>query len=486
MELEMGKVVPTRDNPRAIDPKSADILELAESIREMGLLQPVLVRPDPKKKGFFDLRAGARRHAAHVALKAKTIRALVVDMTEEEAAGATVLENLQRENLKPLEEAAAVKLLVAKGESLRTVAKKVGKSHQWVARRARVADLIPEWKERAREFELPVTALDLVARYEPEMQKTLFGEVDEWTCETNPWVARDIEEACQRICRALATAPWMNENGVFKKTCELCKKRSAAKPELFHDTEEAAAIAKADRCLDAKCWGEKTASFVDVQRGDLRKKHADLVEVSNAGYGTKKPAGAVSRYDVDVVKKSTKGALPALVVDGPDAGKVQWVTKRGSLGGEALKPAGPKSLEAKQDELKRKRWAETVRRFMGILQGTAVTALVGNPTETALMLAATFGTQSLDAEWSDFKSVKQKILKLQKQDTIEAAAEMLWEETRAVIADTLKYFGPVTQFSDERIAHARETAKIVSFDLEQLLKVVSQEKGFTEPKSWGE
>lgn len=464
VELEIGKVMPTKENPRAIDEKAADIAELAESIKETGLLVPVLVRPDPKKKGFYDLRAGARRLMAHRRLGLKTIRAIVMDMDDTAARSATVLENLQRENLAPLEEAAAVKMLLA-GRSTREVAKKIGKSHQWVARRARVADLIGNWKAAAKKYEIPIRILDQVAAYDAKIQEVMLDACGKYAMEDGPGaIEREIETVTQEF-RLLAEAPWKTEQARMAK-CNLCKNRTAAKADLFSE----------DRCLDPECWKKTAEETLAFREAALRKEHPGLVKVQQ-GYQDKT---ALQDYKFEIVKKNTPGAKPAMKVDGKNAGELQWIKLHECV--SAPKPAGPKTLKVKQGELYRKRWAETVRRFKEILEKTAITALVGKPVETALMLAATFGSQPLSAGWRDWENTLKKTAK--EPDKVAAAAEMLWEETRVVLGADLSYYGPVTQFPDREIEAAKKAAKMVNFDLTKLFDAVSKDKGFTEPKAW--
>ncbi len=114
-----------------IDP---DIIsELAQSISEIGLLQNILVRPVKER---FEVVFGHRRFLAHKLLALDKIRAAVKVMTDQEAAIARATENLSRENLSPLEEAATFKdLLETHKMSYEQVGKKVGKSPGLVKRR---------------------------------------------------------------------------------------------------------------------------------------------------------------------------------------------------------------------------------------------------------------------------------------------------------------------------------------------------------------
>lgn len=94
----------------AIDPSK--ILELAESIREKGLMNPILLRPN---NGRYEIVAGDRRFLAHEHLKEKTIAAFVREMDGKETIIYRAIENLQRENLSPLEEARSYSTMMESG-----------------------------------------------------------------------------------------------------------------------------------------------------------------------------------------------------------------------------------------------------------------------------------------------------------------------------------------------------------------------------------
>lgn len=113
-----------------IDPEK--IRELAESIREMGLLQPIIVRP---MNGRFEVVAGDRRFLAHKLLELKTVKAIIKEMSDEEMVVIRGVENLQRENLSASEEARVYLSLKNEGGlGVMAIAKKCGKTYNTVSR----------------------------------------------------------------------------------------------------------------------------------------------------------------------------------------------------------------------------------------------------------------------------------------------------------------------------------------------------------------
>jgi len=120
--------------------------ELAASIREHGVLQPILVRPI--RPGTFQLIAGERRWRASRQAGLDTIPALVEEIDDETALEIAIIENLQREDLSPLDEASMYDRMIHQhGYSIRKLAEKLGKDKGYLENRLRLADAPPEVRE---------------------------------------------------------------------------------------------------------------------------------------------------------------------------------------------------------------------------------------------------------------------------------------------------------------------------------------------------
>jgi ParB family chromosome partitioning protein len=143
-EVPVGKILPNPAQPRlSYDEES--LTELADSIREHGVLQPVLVRPSGAQ---FELIAGERRWRASRMAERDTIPAIVVDFDEVTALEVSIIENLQREDVSPLEEAAMFrKMTEVFGYSVRQLAQKVGKDKGYVENRLRLSDAPADVRE---------------------------------------------------------------------------------------------------------------------------------------------------------------------------------------------------------------------------------------------------------------------------------------------------------------------------------------------------
>ncbi|HTT57183.1 MAG TPA: ParB/RepB/Spo0J family partition protein [Opitutaceae bacterium] len=140
-EIPLHLVEPSPYQPRKeMDP--AQLTELAESIRAEGLLQPIVVRP---AAGKFQLIAGERRWRAFQQLKLKSIPARVLDASDASSATLTLIENLQREGLNPIDEAYGYASLIRDFDlTQEQAAERVGKGRASVANSLRLLSLEPE------------------------------------------------------------------------------------------------------------------------------------------------------------------------------------------------------------------------------------------------------------------------------------------------------------------------------------------------------
>lgn len=152
LEVDIDRILPNSHQPR----KSFDdggLSELADSIREHGVVQPIVIRA--LDDGFFQLIAGERRWRASQRAGLLKIPAVVREAGEHAALEIALIENLQREDLNPIEEAQAYeRLIVDFGMTQEEVAKRVGKNRTTVANMLRLLRLPPEVQQWLRENRL--------------------------------------------------------------------------------------------------------------------------------------------------------------------------------------------------------------------------------------------------------------------------------------------------------------------------------------------
>ena len=171
-ELEISKVYPNPNQPRKT---FIDIEELASTIKEHGLLQPITV---VKKDDGYMIISGERRYKAHLHNEAKTIKAYILDTTDEKVEELTLIENIQRNDLTDFETAKHIVKLWETGryEKKSDLAKKLGKSDSYISKAfssLKLDDDILEDIEQSKK-DIPLSVMDEISRVK---DKTVQKEV---------------------------------------------------------------------------------------------------------------------------------------------------------------------------------------------------------------------------------------------------------------------------------------------------------------------
>lgn len=169
MDIDMAMVVPTEAQPRQLF-NDETIKELAESIEKNGLLQPIVVRP--MADGKYQIIAGERRYRAFKKLGKEVIPAIVRDYKDEEVDKLQLVENVQREDLNPYDEAIAyLKLKEKYGLKQDDIAKAVGKSRPYISNMTRLLSLEDEILEMLKKGEITVSHAKLILSVETKEER---------------------------------------------------------------------------------------------------------------------------------------------------------------------------------------------------------------------------------------------------------------------------------------------------------------------------
>jgi ParB family chromosome partitioning protein len=174
--IDVERITPNPEQPRLVFDETS-LEELAASIREHGVLQPILVRP--LEDGEFQLIAGERRWRASKAAGLPTIPALVEEIDDDTALEISIIENLQREDLSPLDEASMYDRMVREhGYSVRRLAQKLGKDKGYLENRLRLADAPEEIRELVSLRKDTLShAYELMKVEDPKKRRRLAGQV---------------------------------------------------------------------------------------------------------------------------------------------------------------------------------------------------------------------------------------------------------------------------------------------------------------------
>ncbi|GAB2537061.1 nucleoid occlusion protein [Gracilibacillus alcaliphilus] len=145
--IETDNIVPNRYQPRSIFDEEK-INELAQTLHTHGLIQPIVVRKAENEEATYEIIAGERRWRAAKSLEWDKVPAIIREMTDKETASVALIENLQREELTVIEEAAAYeKLIEMHNLTQEALAQRLGKSQSTIANKMRLLKLPEEVKE---------------------------------------------------------------------------------------------------------------------------------------------------------------------------------------------------------------------------------------------------------------------------------------------------------------------------------------------------
>jgi ParB family chromosome partitioning protein len=323
----------SKTNPRKTFGETA-IWELAKSVAAHGVLVPLLVRPlvNSGQQRLYEVVAGGRRLRAAKAAGLARVPVRIHAMTDAQALEVQLIENLQREDVHPLEEAVGLRALMTSARcDVDAVAAKIGKSASYVYQRLKLCDLIAAAARAFADGDITAGHAILIARLQPKDQALALQ-----TCAKQEWdpatgreekATISVHHLANWIARVfhldLHSAAFPKEDATLVPAagaCTTCTKRTGSSPGLFSD------IAKKDTCTERACFQVKVAAFVERQRADLKAAAAGVkVTEVCTDYGDRQqlPKGALgpARFErVESNKDRCEHTRPALVVQGREAG----------------------------------------------------------------------------------------------------------------------------------------------------------------------
>jgi ParB family chromosome partitioning protein len=456
------------------------ISQLADSIKAVGLLHPIIVRPiiDGSNESY-ELLVGTRRLGAVMVLGYKVIDAKIIEVDDQQAAIIIATENLQREDLTPFEEAESLELLLEENPDVKAIASNLGRSPQWVARRAKLLNLTPEWRTAAtREYEhWSAGHFELIARYDPETQAE-FLEDFEGTYIENMSVDA-LEKELNEKMRYIKKVPWKpDDDSLIPEVgaCTVCSKRSSCQSLLFEPEDIGENdIKKDDKCLDVKCWDRKLKAHVDRQAYFYEKKHPNLIKIRSDYHTNDDYENALSPSDYDNAKMKHTDSVPAIVVSGPGAGEKRWVIPHGSTPKSNTRPkdkngkAVPLTIDERLGKLQHRRNAWIVNKALDLI---GKVNFKGNSYQIISMVAV-FGTNKRNDTfgygdgWKEFDKLT-KIYKSWKHDeTIKDYVQLLWSKTKGVFFPRLNF--QTAADATERIPEVKRLCELTYIDFDKLV-----------------
>jgi ParB family chromosome partitioning protein len=276
-QLPITALVPSPTNPRRTFTKEA-LDQLAESIKNVGILQPILVRPHAKKAGHFEIVAGERRYRAAKQAGLALVPVDVRDLDDKQVLEIQLVENLERQDLNAIEEAIAFQQLVeTAGYSERKLAERLKLSQGHISNRIRLLKLPEAWQKRVISGEITPTDGRELARWaeRPLVLKAIEKE-GRHAFRDMGWA---IERAVKECSRPLSGS--FNEPGNWRWVEVALSNKDKEREDL--DLEEIKGLGK--RAFNIKLWNELQAAG--------EKKRAERKAKAN-GQENGKAEGAIS------------------------------------------------------------------------------------------------------------------------------------------------------------------------------------------------
>ena len=258
-DVPMECITASKTNPRKIFDDAA-LADLAASITKHGVAQPILLRPTHVDAGvtFFEVVAGERRFRASKLAGKTTVPAIVRNLSDAEALEIQVIENLQRQDLHPLEEAEGFEVLMREnGYTADVMAEKTGKSKAYIYASLKLCALEPVPRQAFYDGKLTKSTALLVARIPVKhLQEKCVGEItQEWNPYSTRKAAQHIEHNYMLDLKKVDFKT--SDDSLYPEagSCTACPKRTGNQPEVFADVS-------ADVCTDPICFKSKAEAHV--------------------------------------------------------------------------------------------------------------------------------------------------------------------------------------------------------------------------------
>lgn len=331
--LPLTEIYPSDSNPR----KSMDedgIIDLAKSMEDVGLLQPITVRPDDK--GQFEIVAGHRRHRAAQLLRWDTIPAIIRHVGDEEMLEIQIIENLQREDVSPMDEAAAFQSIL-KRESYDWLCSRIHKSKKYITDRLKLNDLVENAREYVHKGILPLTHAIMISKLPQEEQVKCIDKCieDDWNndaeictltiAKLREFIEDDLMIDLDRACFDLEDPELMPAAGA----CSACPKRTGNQNLLFQE------ITDEDKCTDAACYRDKEQAHVTATLKNAKEEFGKQSVCTGQTDGYSTDTIKVKGVSVAFSEKKSKGKDQVCVVltktngfhNNSKLGKKVWVDR---------------------------------------------------------------------------------------------------------------------------------------------------------------
>lgn len=259
--LDIDSIGANTRNPRKTFDEGS-LAELSASIKEVGVLQPITVRPNFTAAAGtrYEIVCGERRWRAAKIAGLTSIPAVVRVFSDEEARDISITENLQRHDVSPSEEADAFAYLLNAGKSVADLCARFGKSQSYIRGRLKLLDMYEGFRRLLEQDDISISQAMEVVKFDVQTQETIYNEhfaSDDWRSWRKLSARAIYDSAVQSYTRKLSQYTF--DKGECK-ACANCTKNST----LFDDMDEASCMDLA--CLSRKELARRVAAAIELQR----------------------------------------------------------------------------------------------------------------------------------------------------------------------------------------------------------------------------
>lgn len=365
-EINLDQIKPSKWNRKigGFDPEK--LQQLADSIKDLGVQQPIIIRTITNKNGNskYELVAGERRWRACKIAGLQTVPCIIRTLTEVEVIKIQTVENLQRVDVHPLDEAEGFSRLIEKADyTVEQIAQELGKSISYIYQRLKLLTLIEPARKLFVDNEITAGHAILIARLAPAQQQIVLDKLlfknylnDDKICSVRA-LNNEIQE---RILLSLSRVSWkLNDPEILPTagSCKECSKQTGSNPHLFADLfADVCKQGKQIYCTDRLCFQEKAAAIVNRRKEELISKNETFLKVIQGySYEESKEKNVLSSYEWRECKKKDEGAQRVLIVAGETPGRLTYGKQIHSSYNYNTEKTPEEKEQEKKEKMKRKK-----------------------------------------------------------------------------------------------------------------------------------
>jgi ParB/RepB/Spo0J family partition protein len=385
-KIAIEKFVYSPTNPRKAMNEAA-LKHLGASIKDDGLIEPIIARKHPKNEGKVEVVCGERRVRGAKLAGVDSLDTIIRDLTDEQVRELQHIENIQREDVTPLDQAASFAELMKldpKKWTIDALAAKFKVARRTVYATLQLAKLHKDLQKLLADQKIDAGHALLLAPLPTELQVAVAKNIGERIKrQGEPPSVREIKQTlAEQVLHDLSAVPFDKTDASLNPKmgpCTTCRYNTTVDPEAFPDQPK-------DRCMAPACFAKKLDVFTLRKAAELAKeakaKKETIVTVSGSQpwqlppdvKKTNTDRGVLMANQYREVKPNAKGATKAFVVNGEGRGTVKYISTEpvnGSGDETKRKPTAKEKAERAKLNLEQRANSEARRRVLAAIQQKA-------------------------------------------------------------------------------------------------------------------